>query len=101
MTSLPQTHISKDQKEKELNDISISGGSGSIRISVPADIIKGVTENCWSPPPPPRQMQGDLLYLEIITASEGVMHVTATGKFKIEGFISMYWWFLVSYRVVY
>lgn len=40
--------------------------------------IHSITYSGWNPPPPPRRMQGDLLYLEIQTLENRTYYVTAT-----------------------
>jgi len=44
-----------------------------------ADIIKSICESGWNAPPTARSLQGDLLYLEVVTAAEGVHQITCTG----------------------
>jgi len=43
-----------------------------------SDCIKSVSLSGWNPPPGYRKVQGDLFYIEIVTAAEGSFHVTAT-----------------------
>jgi protein TIF31 len=45
-----------------------------------SDVVKSITVSGWNPPPPARKMQGDLLYLEVATASEGTFHLTANAR---------------------
>lgn len=47
--------------------------------SAPADFIKSVISSGWNPPPPARQLRGDLFYIEVHLqgASNVVVHVTA------------------------
>ena len=49
-------------------------------VQLPSDCIKSICESGWSPPSPARRMQGDLMYLEINTASEGILQVTGTAQ---------------------
>ena len=41
-----------------------------------ADCIRSISFSGWNPPPPPRRLQGDLAYLEVVT-DEGPIHITA------------------------
>ena len=43
-----------------------------------SDCVKGVSLSGWNPPPGCRRVQGDLFYVEVVTAAEGAFHVTAT-----------------------
>jgi hypothetical protein len=45
--------------------------------------IKSVFTSGWNPPPPPRKLKGDLLYLEVITANEGTFYITAVARYVI------------------
>lgn len=43
-----------------------------------SDCICSICLSAWNPPPPTRQMQGDLLYIEVVSEHDGVFHITAT-----------------------
>ena len=43
----------------------------------PSQVIKSVNLSGWNPPPLPRKLVGDLLYIEVVTNDEGVFHITA------------------------
>ena len=47
-------------------------------VQLPSDCIKSLCESGWSPPSPARRLQGDLIYIEATTASEGVLQITGT-----------------------
>ena len=49
-------------------------------VQLPSDCIKSICESGWSPPSPARRMQGDLIYVEVTTASEGILQITATAQ---------------------
>lgn len=44
----------------------------------PVKCLEGVVLSAWNPPPATRAMQGDLMYLEVHTVDDGVLHVTCT-----------------------
>lgn len=44
-----------------------------------SDCIRSISFSGWNPPPPPRKLQGDLAYLEVVT-DEGPIHVTAVQR---------------------
>ena len=47
-------------------------------VKLPSDCIKSVSISGWNPPPANRSAAGDLLYLEVVTADEGLFHLTGT-----------------------
>ncbi len=55
-------------------------GKAEVPVKSLSDTIKSVNVSGWNPPPPNRKLQGDLMYLEVATASEGTFHITATLK---------------------
>jgi protein TIF31 len=46
----------------------------------PNYFIKSICESGWNPVQPARAQQGDLLYIEIVTATEGVLQVTCNAR---------------------
>jgi protein TIF31 len=42
-----------------------------------AEAVKSVFASGWNPPPPQRKLRGDLLYIEVVTANEGTLYITA------------------------
>jgi protein TIF31 len=54
------------------------GATPSAAVRVPADCIKNIAYSGWHPPPANRRAQGDLVYLEVVTADEGTFQLTAT-----------------------
>lgn len=44
----------------------------------PVKCLNGVVYSSWNPPPATRAMQGDLMYLEVHTLDDGVLHITST-----------------------
>lgn len=44
----------------------------------PVKCLNGVMFSSWNPPPANRAMQGDLMYLEVHTLDDGVLHITST-----------------------
>ena len=46
---------------------------------IPSDVIKNISESGWNPAPSARTLQGDLLYIEAVSATEGVLQITCTG----------------------
>lgn len=49
-------------------------------VKAPSACIKSILVSGWNPVPSHRRLQGDLLYIELVTADEGVFHITATAK---------------------
>lgn len=45
-----------------------------------AEAVKSVFASGWNPPPPQRKIRGDLLYIEVVTANEGTLYITATPR---------------------
>eukprot|EP00605_Chrysophyceae_sp_TOSAG23-4_P002407 GSChrysophyteH1.ASY1.ANO1.2665.1 assembled CDS len=45
---------------------------------LPSELVRSICESGWNPVSAQRQIQGDLLYLEVVTTNEGVMQVTCT-----------------------
>eukprot|EP00599_Poterioochromonas_sp_BG-1_P000544 CAMPEP_0173137880 /NCGR_PEP_ID=MMETSP1105-20130129/3356_1 /TAXON_ID=2985 /ORGANISM="Ochromonas sp., Strain BG-1" /LENGTH=1420 /DNA_ID=CAMNT_0014050365 /DNA_START=191 /DNA_END=4453 /DNA_ORIENTATION=- len=43
-------------------------------------VVKSVFVSGWNPPPSNRRIQGDLMYLEVVLASEGTVYITATAR---------------------
>lgn len=43
-------------------------------------VVKNVFVSGWNPPPSNRRIQGDLMYLEVVLASEGTVYITATAR---------------------
>ena len=46
-----------------------------------ADAVKSVFASGWNPPPPQRKVRGDLLYIEVVTANEGTIYITAVPRY--------------------
>lgn len=44
------------------------------------NVIKSVYLSGWNPVPAQRKLQGDLMYLEVVFASEGTIHVTCNNR---------------------
>lgn len=52
--------------------------SGRMPTSKPlADAVRSVFASGWNPVPPQRKVRGDLLYIEVVTANEGTIYITA------------------------
>jgi protein TIF31 len=47
---------------------------------LPSKCIASLALSSWNPPPSSRKLQGDLAYIELATANEGVFHITASTK---------------------
>lgn len=45
------------------------------------NVIKSVYMSGWNPVPAQRKLQGDLMYLEVVLATEGTIHVTCTNRY--------------------
>eukprot|EP01038_Epipyxis_sp_PR26KG_P005210 gene5210-7248_t len=45
-----------------------------------SDVVKSISASGWNPPPPNRKLVGDLLYIEVVTATEGVIYLTAVSS---------------------
>jgi protein TIF31 len=55
--------------------------AGRVPSSKPiADAVKSVFPSGWNPPPPQRKVRGDLLYIEVVTANEGTIYITAVPR---------------------
>lgn len=52
--------------------------NGNYKTQQLSDVIKSVSLSAWNPPPPHRKLQGDLVYIEVATAEDGIFQITAT-----------------------
>lgn len=48
------------------------------------NVIKSVYVSGWNPVPAHRRLQGDLMYLEVLFAAEGTIHITCTNRYVFD-----------------
>ena len=73
-------HASKESKSSPSTNNSIDDSNAEKRAPKMFEAVKSIMESGWSPPSAARRMHGDMLYLEVVTATEGVLHITCTSK---------------------
>lgn len=74
----PPEYIMPGTKERPVLPLQPkSGGAGVNAKERPLQALKILTTSAWNPPPGPRKLHGDLMYLYVVTTEEKRYHISA------------------------
>jgi hypothetical protein len=54
-----------------------------------AEAVRSVFASGWNAPPPQRKVRGDLLYVEVVTANEGTIYITAVPRYALTAHVGV------------
>jgi protein TIF31 len=74
-------NLSKIFAQEGLGDLVGGGGtSGSGACAPTIQCLHYIRASAWNPPPTQRRLLGDLMYLEVSTLDDGILHLTVTPR---------------------